>query len=189
MEKKTRLFWHGEYFNKYVENQVVPWGLRIQIFPNIRNVEPNVKKAWESNLQNCSIKMMQILHDQYEVDLMELDKEILKWQEDHSNMSSYTGFLDKDKKLKDHLTKYATNLIKTKENKFSKDKKAYDYEQAYKWTQQGTQFRRKDHYNKGPQATNLDLIDSDTSSLSSASYILIGTRFDGAGNTLKKRKN
>lgn len=168
---------------------MVPWSLRIQIFPNIRRVELNVKKAWELNLQTSSLKMMQILHDQYESDIKELYKEILKWQEDHGNMTLYTGFMDKDKKLKDYLTKYATNLIKMKENKFTRDKKAYDYEQAYKWTQQGTQSRYRGHYNLGPQATNLDLIESDTSSLSSASYNPIGTCFDGAGNASKKRKN
>lgn len=104
-------------------------------------------------------------------------------------MVSYIDVLDKHKKLKEHLTKYAKNLIKTKENKLTRDNKAYDYEQAYKWTHQGTHPRFRGQYSQGPQATNLDLIESDTSSLSSASYVPIGTRFDGTCNASKKRKN
>lgn len=91
-----------------------------------------MKKAWESNLQSCSLKMMPILCGQYDSDINELDKEILRWKEDHGNMASYTRYMDKDKKLKEHLIKYAANLIKTTENKFARDKKAYDNEQAYK---------------------------------------------------------
>lgn len=29
VERKTRLFWHKELFDKYVLNQIIPWGLRI----------------------------------------------------------------------------------------------------------------------------------------------------------------
>lgn len=33
LEKKIRIFWHKKYFKKYSHNKVIPWGLRIQIFP------------------------------------------------------------------------------------------------------------------------------------------------------------
>lgn len=75
-----------------------------------------MKKAWETNLQLCSLKMMQVLSDQYNTDIRELDKEILKWQEDHANLVSHACFQDKDK---------------TKEGKFTRDTKAYEYEKAY----------------------------------------------------------
>lgn len=39
LERKARIFWHKKYFNKYIENKIVPWGLRIQIFPNVRKAE------------------------------------------------------------------------------------------------------------------------------------------------------
>lgn len=29
VEKKTRMFWHRDYFDKYIENNMVPWGLHI----------------------------------------------------------------------------------------------------------------------------------------------------------------
>lgn len=121
---------------------------------------------------------MWILSDQYKTDIGELDKEILKWQDDQSNLVPHTCFLDKDKVLKEHLTKYATGLIKTKETKFIRDKKAYDHDQAYKLNQQGNYPRCKGPYNQAPPAINLDLVESHTSSMSSASYVPITTRFN-----------
>lgn len=135
---RVHMFWHKEYFDKYIESQVVPWGLRIQIFPNIRKVEPDLKIKWVSNLQSCSMTMMWILHDQYDFDNLELDKEIQGWQDDHLTLNSFEGYLNREKRLREHLTKYATELIKTKENKFSRDKKAYDGQHVYKWSQQST---------------------------------------------------
>lgn len=94
-----------------------------------------MKKNWEANLQSCSLQMMQILSDQCKIDLVEIDKDILKWQEDHKNICSHISFSDRNKTLKEHLIKYATSLIKSKDNTFLRDKKAYDLEQAYQWNQ------------------------------------------------------
>lgn len=76
--------------------------------------------------------MMQILFNQYGSDIDDIDKEIQGWQKDLRNVVSFEGYQDRDKKLKEHLTKYTTNLNKIKESKFSRDKKAYDNDQAYK---------------------------------------------------------
>lgn len=56
---------------------------------------------------------MQILCGQYDLDIDELDKE----------MVYFSGYLDRDKKLNDHLTKNAADLIKTKESTFPEIRK------------------------------------------------------------------
>lgn len=132
--------------------------------------------------------MMQILSDQYKIDIGELDKEILKWQDDHNHLVPHNCFLAKDKALKEHFTKYATGLIKTKENKFMRDKKAYDQDQAYKWNQQGHHSRRRGTHNHAPPVSNLDLVESVTTSMSSASYVPIATQFNEPNGASRKRK-
>lgn len=57
LEKKAWLFWNNKYFHKYIEDKIVPWGLRIQIFPNLFKVESEFKHDWENHLQSCSFKM------------------------------------------------------------------------------------------------------------------------------------
>lgn len=152
VEKKTRLFWHRDFFEQYISNKVVPWGLRIQIFPNIRKIEPKIKEALESNLQTCSLQMMHILCQQYKQDIGQVDIEIKDWHENSGNVSTYPGYTLLEKKLKDHLTKYATNLIKTKESNLQRDKRAYDNGQAYRWTNTNPTRNntRKQFYKKHP---------------------------------------
>lgn len=43
LEKKSRLFWNKWYFSKYTADNISPWGLRIQILPNITQMEPEFK--------------------------------------------------------------------------------------------------------------------------------------------------
>lgn len=168
VEKKTRLFWHKDFFEQYISNKVVPWGLRIQIFPNIRKIEPKIKEAWESNLQTCSFQMMSILCQQYEQDIGQIDVEIKDLQENSGNINTYPGFTLLEKKLKDHLTKYATNLIKTKESKLQRDKRAYENGQAYRWTNINptrNNMRKPFPHKKTQSPREIDRVDSDTSSL------------------------
>lgn len=46
LEKKSNNVWHQKYFNKYLEESINPMGLRIQIFPTLRNINPTLKKKW-----------------------------------------------------------------------------------------------------------------------------------------------
>lgn len=131
---------------------------------------------------------MQILRNQYDSDNSDLDKEIQGWQDDHKTLTSFEGYPDRDKKLREHLTKYATDHIKTKESKFSRDKKVYDGEQAYKWFQQTT-YHRRGHYRLELPATNFDRMESDISSLSSLFFAPLGLHQDRVSNASNKIKN
>lgn len=44
LEKKVRIFWHKKYFDKYALNSVIPWGRRIQIFPNVKKIDDSLKQ-------------------------------------------------------------------------------------------------------------------------------------------------
>lgn len=92
LEKKVCMYWHKTYFEKYVEHQIVPWGLRIQIFPNIKKITDPLKKSWEDNLQSCSFNMISMLCQQYEQELDLLDVSINKWLSDHATDVSSSRF-------------------------------------------------------------------------------------------------
>lgn len=59
--------------------------------------------------------MMQILRDQYDSELTNLDMEIQSWPAKYAAQTSSTSFADKENRLKEHLVKYTTDLIKLKE--------------------------------------------------------------------------
>ncbi|XP_040178113.1 uncharacterized protein LOC120910420 [Rana temporaria] len=135
LEKKVRIFWHKQYFIKYVENQITPWGLRIQIFPNLKKVDDALKLRWEQNLQSCSFEMMNILCNQYEAEIEDLDVQVNAWYIELVLSISNPLFIAREKSLKEHLEEYTTDLINFKEGKYLRDKAAYDNKYAYKWNQ------------------------------------------------------
>lgn len=44
VEKKAALFWHIDNFEKYIREDINPYGLRIQIFPLVDHISPEFKK-------------------------------------------------------------------------------------------------------------------------------------------------
>ncbi|PIO28667.1 hypothetical protein AB205_0117480 [Aquarana catesbeiana] len=133
LEKKVRIYWHKVYFEKYVEHQIVPWGLRIQIFPNIKKTTDPLKKAWEDNLQACSFSMISMLCQEYEKELNLLDTSINEWLSERAADMSSPRFAQRDKNLRAHLEEYTVEIINNKENKFLRDKLAHTNGYAYRW--------------------------------------------------------
>lgn len=133
LEKKVRTYWHKAYFEKYSLNGIVPWGLRIQIFPNLRKITDSLKQSWEQNLQSCSFEMISLLCKQYELELGQLDAQINNWYDEHHLVISSPRFIKRDKDLRSHLEEYTLEIINTKEGKFLRDKTAHDNGFAYKW--------------------------------------------------------
>lgn len=60
----TRLWWNVKSLEEYVKHQIVPQGLRVQIFPAWEVAEA-FEDTWESGLSQCSkiIMSMLIEHD------------------------------------------------------------------------------------------------------------------------------
>lgn len=135
LEKKVRLYWHKSNFEKYSDNQIVPWGLRIQIFPNVKKINDSLKQSWEINLQTCSLQMISILCEQYESELTQLNLQINGWYQDHVLSVSSTRFSQRETALWAHQEKYTLGIIHRKTGKFLHDKPAHDNGFAYKWNQ------------------------------------------------------
>lgn len=75
-EHKSSLFWHIRYFEQYIGKGLNPKGHRVQAFPNKWAVDPDFKNYWESNLKDCSRKIMELLTEYYTKDLKSVDAEM-----------------------------------------------------------------------------------------------------------------
>lgn len=117
LERKSRLFWNKWYFSKYIDDNITPWGLRIQIFPTLFNVDLEFKAEWESNLQSCSAKMMNLLCKQYSSDLTALDIEIERLYNENSSITAEEHFHTRETTLKADLENYVSTLLKNKGKK------------------------------------------------------------------------
>lgn len=170
LEKKSRLFWNKWYFLKYTEENISPWGLRIQIFPTITQLEPEFKLEWEENLQSCSKKMMELLCKHYTVELSLIDGEIEKLYRDNSAIVTDGLFSTRENELKTNLESYVTEVLKTKEKKYIRDKLAYDNKQAYNWSPNNYRRKKRNNQKRQTKQANSEPSDSD-SSVSSVSSL------------------
>lgn len=68
-------WWDGVTLQKYLDNQKIPSGLKILIFPTFDDLDEESLKEWEDNLQNASNVMMRIL-------MKHADKKASKLQEE-----------------------------------------------------------------------------------------------------------
>lgn len=94
LKKKSHLHWHIQYFEQYIK-EVCPLGLRIQIFPTIRDPSLDFKKHWENTLTKCSLELMTQLNSQYIVDMTALDGEIERPNTQFKDTTDSSSFRDK----------------------------------------------------------------------------------------------
>lgn len=78
LERKSMVFWHMRSLERYILAQIRPFGLRIQLFPNIRNIGDEFKQKWKKSLQNCSAQLMSLLVEEYRQELGGIDDDIKK---------------------------------------------------------------------------------------------------------------
>lgn len=74
VENKVAMSWQVEIFEHYIQEEINPLGLRIQIFPTFDDMDNIFKKRWENNLQQCTQMMMRLLIEEYQKIIS--DKEI-----------------------------------------------------------------------------------------------------------------
>lgn len=133
LSKKFKLFWNIRNFEKYLESDPNPWGLRIQIFPNIEKTTNEFKNVWEANLNRCSANMISILNAHYKQEIKTTDQTISKLYADNSDLISNAKFLEKEKSMNVSLEKLHRNVVGGKEKKFNRDKLAFATNRAYTW--------------------------------------------------------
>lgn len=103
LKKKSHLYWHIQYFESYITEKVCPLGLRIQMFPTIKDPSPDFRKSWEDILTNCSIELMQKLTAQYRIDMTILDGEIDRLLNQFPTIKDSAPFTSRWKEVRDKL--------------------------------------------------------------------------------------
>lgn len=150
LKKKSNLYWHIEFLNKYIRENISPLGVRIQIYPSFQAISPEFKVAWENTLTTCSTNLMKILVTQYQSELITLDQEIVTLQSSNENIKTHALYTKLWQDIKDFVTKITRDIIYKKQNKLSKDRLAFMERFANHWQvpSQNKGSRTKHHTSK-----------------------------------------
>lgn len=115
LERKSMVHCHINYLNNYLAEIICPFGLRIQLFPHIRNNNSDFKKKWRTILPNCSLGLMKLLLEDYKKDLDQVDGELYNLLTGTSHLQGSYSFVNKWRELNEHLEWFNREIITTKE--------------------------------------------------------------------------
>lgn len=125
LERKSALFWHVKTFGRYIEEQINPFGLCIQIFPNVDLISDECKAEWEANLKLCSQEMMSILSREYNKQIALLDTVINNLEQALIPYAQHTLFFESQTLLNENLSAFNKNILQNKEIQFWRDKRLF----------------------------------------------------------------
>ncbi|XP_073428224.1 uncharacterized protein [Dendrobates tinctorius] len=133
LRKRTRIWWNHEFLDQYIRKDLIPRGLRIQVFPSFPVLDETFKNKWESLTNECSkgfmVLLKQLNHDSLVAIEAEIDELQSILQKEMSN--------DALKKLNDQidadLQKWAQEIQTNKAKKFKRDIQDKTLSRVYRW--------------------------------------------------------
>ncbi|CAJ0933915.1 unnamed protein product [Ranitomeya imitator] len=132
----TKTWWNIKSLEEYKKANLVPRGLRIQIFP-AWEATPEFQSTWEAGLAKCSTILLDMLIEHDQILLNKIKTEI-------KTCENKLGDFDKDilvspfqLKLKNQIDIFEKEIISRKRNKFYRDKSDYTSGKAYRWSHRG----------------------------------------------------
>ncbi|KAM4036364.1 uncharacterized protein ACNLHF_015290 [Anomaloglossus baeobatrachus] len=172
--RRTKIWWNKTTLENYLEKDMVPRGLRVQVFPSYGKEDTEFTAQWELASNNCSKKYLELIIDKNFKTIKDIDGEINEKQDELMKILSeperekFHEDLDKsfviwEKQIKDNKTK-----------KFHRDLQDYEKDRVYKWKSTETSKRIQ----RMPSYSSVASSDTEHSTTSNMSY---GASAKGAG--------
>lgn len=117
LERKIGIHWHAAYLQKYIQENIIPFWLRIKLFPHFHNPSQEFKKKWEDALTNCSLSLMSLFINEHKTEMSIMDNELQTLGASLSSYNTTEGFAARDKLISDNLAKRSKEIITNKEKK------------------------------------------------------------------------
>lgn len=124
--------------------------------------------------------MMNLLIEEYKRRLIDIDRNIDKLYSQINTLNTHPSFPELNEKLKAHIEAFNRDILAKKENKFLRDKQAFQEGRAYKWRQQTNTRNRQRRYKQNDYQSDA----SDTSSVASS----VSHSFPKINNTKKQKR-
>lgn len=132
MHKELKTWWNCTTLNSYLEQQMIPRGLRINKHTATMYSEVFVQE-WNQTLSECSLKLMSLIVKEEQNRLLTLKEDIDKLQGEINSSLSADVLSKWNDKIQIKLTKAEDLITKTKKAKFQRDKLDYQQDKVYTW--------------------------------------------------------
>ncbi|XP_069610013.1 uncharacterized protein [Ranitomeya imitator] len=184
MFKKTRFWWTRTALQNYVDHEIIPRGLRVQLFPTFDLKDEKLVKRWSQAATICSLEFLRIIIESNAQVISEIESELERLEElmkkdiTKENLEIWSNEFNKD------LDKWENDICQRKLKKYQRDMRDYEENKIYKWQWKkvNTDFdiHRKSSFNSISSAS-----DASTSSTNHGPHMT--TRSGGRKNEYKKQ--
>ncbi|KAM9330875.1 piwi-like protein 1 [Gastrophryne carolinensis] len=132
MHKELKTWWDLSSLTKYVQNAMIPRGLRIRKVPATIYSE-NFQKEWNTILTNASMDLMRLIITHEEEKLKEIQKNIVDLENSFKQFESIAHFEDNMDRLRKSLDTMEAQIMEIKRNKYQRDTDDYRLDRIYTW--------------------------------------------------------
>lgn len=143
---QIKVWWDSTTFTCYIQNHMVPRGLLIK--KTAMSIQtPEFKKRWDDILSDCSIKLMQLIVEDEEIQLKKIDNEIKELESSVKSDFASPNWEKWANTLSTNLKELEERIMSVKQ-KFERDLRDYDNNEIYTWRKERS---RSTYRNRGSQ--------------------------------------
>ncbi|XP_072010823.1 uncharacterized protein [Engystomops pustulosus] len=160
LHKKTRIWWNKISLEKYIQQGLVPRGLRIQVFPSFPVEDEDMISKWEANCTECSMKFMGLLIELNKKTLTEIDAEIDTVRKTLVESMTKDSLMTFNQRLDEDFKEWEKKIQETKAKKYTRDVMDFQQKRMYRWRKPHfTLFNRRSMSRSSSFSSNASLND------------------------------
>ncbi|KAM3930917.1 uncharacterized protein RB166_004398 [Leptodactylus fuscus] len=156
LRKRIKIWWNKAALENYLSKNIIPRGLRVQIFPTFDTEDLSFSSKWEDTLTKCSRTLIELLVGADRKQLETLEKEIDTLKDKIHLALSSEEVVVFDKALDEDLSKWEKNIQDLKSRKFQRDYKDFQSGKVYRWHHKQEKGNSRSRSSSFASSTSLD---------------------------------
>ncbi|KAM4045380.1 uncharacterized protein ACNLHF_009208 [Anomaloglossus baeobatrachus] len=133
LKRRLRICWNRALLSKYLDRDMIPRGLRVQIFPSFPVEDPSFRERWECLAQTCSLGFLSLLKEHNTTTLSTMEVELEELEKTIKSKCTADAVLGMEAEIEKELSKLEKEVCGQKLKKFNRDLGDYASSTAYRW--------------------------------------------------------
>ncbi|KAM4052236.1 uncharacterized protein ACNLHF_000279 [Anomaloglossus baeobatrachus] len=158
IHKRTKIWWNRAFLERYLQQGLIPRGLRVQVFPSFDIDDNTFKDKWEDFANNCSKGFIQLLCDLNSSQLRAIETETVDLQNRIVAGLSTEAFKTFEMDIESDMSRWEKEVKDSKIKKFHRDELDLQSNRVYKWrmsTDRSRPFRRFNQNRSRSRSTSI----------------------------------
>ncbi|KAM4054244.1 uncharacterized protein ACNLHF_006667 [Anomaloglossus baeobatrachus] len=142
LHRRTKVWWNRAFLEGYISKQMIPRGLRMQVFPSFPVEDTTFINKWEEICSTSSLKLMELLVGYNSKTLEEVDKELDSTYLELKTISSAEEIAAFDAMMAASSEEWEKAIRETHSKKIMRDMTDYQQLRVYRWRKSVPRFTR-----------------------------------------------